>query len=57
MRTRLKQAGLPYAEKVFMVSAVKGLGVKDMVQVGASVRRGTSLSKGDPLNHRVASGS
>ncbi|GLC33305.1 hypothetical protein PLESTB_000348100 [Pleodorina starrii] len=32
VRTRLKQAGLPHAEKVFMVSAAKGLGVKDMVQ-------------------------
>ncbi|GIL44395.1 hypothetical protein Vafri_1873 [Volvox africanus] len=32
VRTRLKQAGLPHAEKVFMVSAAKGLGVKDMLQ-------------------------
>ncbi|EFJ44727.1 hypothetical protein VOLCADRAFT_118673 [Volvox carteri f. nagariensis] len=30
VRTRLKQAGLPHADKVFMVSAAKGLGVKDM---------------------------
>lgn len=32
VRMRMRQAGLPSPDKVFMVSAVKGLGVKDMVQ-------------------------
>ncbi|GFR47130.1 hypothetical protein Agub_g8817, partial [Astrephomene gubernaculifera] len=32
VRTRLVQAGLPPPDKVFMVSATRGLGVKDMVQ-------------------------
>lgn len=32
VRLRLKQAGLPVPEKVFMVSAAKGLGVRDMVE-------------------------
>ena len=35
VRLRLKQAGLPPPDKVFLVSAAKGTGVKDMVQVGA----------------------
>lgn len=32
MRLRLKQAGLPKPSRVFMVSAVNGFGVKDMVR-------------------------
>ncbi|KXZ56942.1 hypothetical protein GPECTOR_1g85 [Gonium pectorale] len=32
VRLRLKQAGLPSPDKVFMVSATKGLGVREMVQ-------------------------
>ncbi|KAG2441115.1 hypothetical protein HXX76_003967 [Chlamydomonas incerta] len=32
VRLRLKQAGLPAPDKVFLVSAAKGTGVKDMVQ-------------------------